>query len=443
MFAVNLDKLFHQILKPALGCTEPVAVALASAAAYQSSEGWTPESSNALANNAAQIHSIRVVMSRSVFKNGFAIAIPNAQGHKGLHMAAALGLFCDPRKRLSLFEDVTPTHIRIAEDLVQRGQVNVEVAEGVPEVYIRVDIEGGPHRGGALIRGEHANIACLWRDADVIYGSADELPAGQNLGAISDLKELSFDQVIALVEELPPSVIDLLRATVAKNIGACEAGLERPMGVGAGYFGEAAGIVQHISSLTAAGSDARMSGHPVEIMTSAGSGNQGVTATIPVVAYARAQQIDEMRMLKAVALSHLVTMHLTCYLGYLSALCGVAIKAGTGAACGLTYLMGGGTREIESAVKIMAATLTGMICDGAKAGCALKVSSAADMALRAASLAMREAEVPRDNGIVGGTADETIRHLVELNRSMSKLDETIVQIMLDKVAAPAAPPSAS
>jgi L-cysteine desulfidase len=125
-------------------------------------------------------------------------------------------------------------------------------------------------------------------------------------------------------------------------------------------------------------------------------------------------------------------MYLTCYLGYLSALCGVAIKAGTGAACGLTYLMGGQSPEIERAVKIMAATLTGMICDGAKIGCALKVSSAADMALRAATLAMRKAEVPDDNGIVAATADETIRNLAQLNRSMGGLDEKIIEIMLSK-----------
>lgn len=429
---MDLAKLFHQILKPALGCTEPVAVALASAAATRAAAGWLPQQAGVATGLPLSVSALRAVMSRSVFKNGFAIALPNAEGHKGLHMAAALGRTCDPGKKLRLFEDVKPEDIRAAEAMVQQGQIHVEVVEDVPEVYIRVEADCGPHSGAALIRGEHAHIACLWRDGQIVYGSEVDTPLAQDLGPIETLKPLSFAQVVELVEDLPISVIDLLRSTVAKNIDACESGLERPMGVGAGYFSNAENIVQHISSLTAAGSDARMSGHPVEIMTSAGSGNQGVTATIPIVAYARAQQIDEDRMLKAVALSHLVTMYLTCYLGYLSALCGVAIKAGTGAACGLTYLMGGGTPEIERAVKIMAATLTGVICDGAKAGCALKVSTATDMALRAATLAMREAEVPRDNGIIGGTADETIRHLAELNRSMGKLDETIVEIMLSK-----------
>jgi len=431
---MDLDKLFHQILKPALGCTEPVAVALASAAATRAAAGWLPQQTESAGHTATPATAVHVVMSRSVFKNGFAIALPNAEGHKGLHMAAALGHACDPGKKLRLFEDVQPADIRAAEAMVQGGQVHVEVVEDVPEVYIRAEAECGAHRGAALIRGEHAHIACLWRDGQIVYGSIEDTPLSGDLGPIDTLKPLSFAEVVALIQNLPAPVIDLLRTTVAKNIDACESGLERPMGVGAGYFSNAENIVQHISSLTAAGSDARMSGLPVEIMTSAGSGNQGVTATIPIVAYARAHQLDEGKMLEAVALSHLVTMYLTCYLGYLSALCGVAIKAGTGAACGLTYLMGGGTPEIERAVKIMAATLTGVICDGAKAGCALKVSTATDMALRAATLAMKEAEVPRDNGIIGGTADETIRHLAALNRSMGKLDETIVEIMLNKAS---------
>jgi L-cysteine desulfidase len=176
-----------------------------------------------------------------------------------------------------------------------------------------------------------------------------------------------------------------------------------------------------------------MSGHPVEIMSSAGSGNQGIMATIPIVVYANTNLIDEQRMLKAVALSHLVTMYVTTYIGYLSALCGVAMKAGIGAACGLTYLMGGGVEDIERAVKIMAATLTGMICDGAKAGCALKVSSAADMATRAATLAIRKAEVPDDNGIVAPTAGETIQNLAKLNQSMRVVDQDIIRIMLGKI----------
>jgi L-cysteine desulfidase len=181
-----------------------------------------------------------------------------------------------------------------------------------------------------------------------------------------------------------------------------------------------------------------MSGFALEIMTSAGSGNQGIIATIPVVTYAKAHKVEERRMLQALALSHLVTMYMTCYIGYLSALCGVAIKAGIGASCGVTYAMGGAEKEVERAVKIMAATLTGMICDGAKIGCALKVSNASEMAVRSAELAMRKAEVPDDNGIVAPTAEGTIRNLAELGRSMESVDQKIIEIMLKKLGTSAA-----
>lgn len=177
-----------------------------------------------------------------------------------------------------------------------------------------------------------------------------------------------------------------------------------------------------------------MSGYPIEIMSSAGSGNQGITATIPIVVYANAHLIDEERTIRALALSHLVTMYLTMHMGYLSAFCGVAIKAGIGAACGLTYLMGGTEEDIERTVKIMAATLTGMICDGAKAVCALKGSTAAERATQAAQLSMKKVEVPDDNGVLGSTADETIANLAYLNRSMEPVDRDIIQIMVGKIA---------
>jgi L-cysteine desulfidase len=247
---------------------------------------------------------------------------------------------------------------------------------------------------------------------------------------------MRFEELLGLTEQLPDSVVELLRETVKKNVDACKAGLAHPMGIGTGYFGAgtwSGNFSDHLASITAAGSDARMSGHPVAIMTSAGSGNQGITATIPIVVYSKSRLIEEESMLRAVALSNLVTMYISCSVGYLSALCGVAIKAGIGAACGLTYLMGGRAGEIERAVKIMAATITGMICDGAKVGCALKVSNAADTALRAATLAMRSAEVPDDNGIVAATAHETIQNLAKLSRSMGSLDQKIIDIMLSKV----------
>lgn len=438
---MNLESLFHQILKPALGCTEPVAVALAAAAATQAAAGWTP-TSQALPLASVQesdVCAIRMRVSRNIFKNAFAILIPNADGRKGIVMSAALGVFCDPRQGMGLFQNLNHELIGAADALVRSKRVEVSISEDAPsDLYIDVEVELKTARGTCTIRDEHSNLACLKQNGAILYG-CDATGTGKrgHSPEVAALKAMSLSELFGLVEHLPEGALSLLRETVDKNVNACKAGLSQPMGIGAGFYGTSGvapgSVSQYISSLTAAGSDARMSGYAVEIMTSGGSGNQGIVATIPVVAYARMHLIDEERMLKAVALSHLMTMYITAYVGYLSALCGVAIKAGIGAACGLTYVMGGTVEDVERAIKIMVATLTGMICDGAKIGCALKVSSAADMAMRAASLAIRKAEVPDDNGIVAVTAEQTIQNLAELSRSMEVVDQKLIEIMLAKI----------
>jgi L-cysteine desulfidase len=436
---VNLEALFHHILKPALGCTDPVAVALASAAAVQASAGWTPASNHPILHPLEHdVPALRLRVSRNIFKNVFAILIPNSGGHKGIIMAGALGAFCDPGQGMGLFRDLDSARIRAAEALSQDRRIQVAIADDVSsDIYIDVQADLAAGTGACIIRDAHDTLTCLKQDGVVIYGGTeggdDQVHCCPEL---ETLKGMSLAEVLAVLEELPDSVLTQLRQTVDKNVAACKAGLSRPMGIGAGYFASYGGnpmsLSHYVSSLAAAGSDARMAGYPLEIMTSAGSGNQGIVATMPVAVYARMHFVDEQRWLKALALSHLITMYITEYVGQLSALCGVAIKAGFGAACGVTYAMGGGLGDVERAIKIMAATLTGMICDGAKIGCALKVSSAAEMAMRAASLAMQKAEVPDDNGIVAPTAEQTIRNLVSLSRSMEAVDQKIIEIMQAK-----------
>jgi len=435
---MNQEALFRQILKPALGCTEPVAAALATSAAAQAAFGWTPERSSLSAIDAAQVRSLRLDVSRNIFKNSFAIYIPNSGGRKGLAIAAALGLFCNPSDGMQLFASITPAQAEAAERMVAAGLLAIRVVDDVPDVYIRAEVVIGEVSGAALVQQRHTHLACLWRAGEVIYGGEREDASASMSEEVAALKAMRFADLLATVDHLDAGTLELLRETVKKNVAASKKGLEHPFGIGAGYYGasrDGDGLSGYLVSLTAAGSDARMAGLPVAIMSSAGSGNQGMIATLPIVVYAHTHLIDEDEMMRAVAFSHLVTMYLTCYLGYLSALCGVAIKAGIGAACGLTVVMGGGAEECERAVKIMAATLTGMICDGAKVGCALKVSTAADMALRAATLAIKKAEAPADNGVVAETADATIANLAKLNSSMSNIDDAIIRIMLDKLGA--------
>lgn len=444
---MDLEKLFPTMLKPALGCTEPVSIALAVAAAVQAAAGWTPDQDRLpLADpDPADIESIRIEVNQNIFKNTFSIYIPNAGGHKGILMATAVGVFCDPRRQLEVFSTVGPQHVEYAQDLMQSGKISVEIAEGPlgTDLYIKATsrIRRGKEilEGVCLIRDYHTNIVMVQRNGEVVFQTADRPRISpvpdENL---EELRGMSIAGIVAQVEHLPPAVKSLLRKAIAMNMKICEAGLAEPLGLGAGYHGigdgEAGSDMSHqVSNLAAAGSDARMAGYPLEVMSLAGSGNQGIIATMPVVSYARGCGLAEERLLQAVALSHLVTMHITLFVGYLSALCGVAIKAGVGAACGITYAMGGDAEDVQRAVKIMAATLSGMICDGAKPGCALKVSSAADMATRAASLAIKKVEVSADDGIVAPTAEQTIRNLAELSRSMEIVDSTIIHIMNEKI----------
>jgi L-cysteine desulfidase len=443
----DLDGLFHNILRPALGCTEPASVALAVASAVQAAGGWTPEVEvlPILPGSAAEIVRIEVRVSRNIFKNTFSIAIPNANGHKGILMSAALGAFCDPRRELELFSLLNREIIQMAECVKDTQKVSVEVVKEVKaELYIEAVVslknQQGLIQGRSVIRHDHSHIVALHQGSRLIYGSnsGDGLcPGGDDAG--EGLKKKTIAELVEMVDDLPPSVCDLVRQTIQMNIAACETGLAQPLGLGTGYYAAGGSEFQnthpfHVATnMAAAGSDTRMSGYPVSVMSSAGSGNQGIIATIPVVVYARHLGVDEACLLRAVAFSHLITMYLTQYVGYLSALCGVSIKAGIGAACGVVYAMGGGADDISQAIKVMAATLTGMICDGAKAGCALKVGTAADMAIRAAILAMKKMQVPDDNGIVAQTAEETIQNLAKLSRSMDAVDEEILEIMMEKI----------
>ena len=441
---MDLEKIFVQTLQPSLGCTELASIAFTVAAAAQATSGWSPErrTTPLICLSSEEVGRIHVQVNQSIFKNAFSVYIPNTAGQRGVVMAAALGAFCDPREGLQLFRNLKSADVAKARELIQARKVKVEIVEAEQtDLYIqaRVLVQSGPLScmGSSVVKYGHTNLIFLKRGEEMIYHQPSRDEQKSFDGDLDELKSLTFQELIQAVEHLPVSVMNLIRKTIALNKKATETGLAQPLGLGVG-FRETHGkenldLVHHISSVAAAGSDARMSGHPVEVMSSAGSGNQGIVATIPVVAYCEIAQIDEDRLLKAVALSHLVTMYMTMHVGALSALCGAAIKAGIGAACGITYAMGGQGSDICRAVKIMIASIAGVICDGAKPGCALKVSSSSAMAVRAAILAMGKLDISETNGIVGRSAEDTVRNLSRLDQSMKAVDDKIVQILQEKL----------
>jgi len=442
----EVEQLLRATLKPALGCTEPVAVAYAVAAAVQAPMGWLPGKTDAFTGDLDQkdIDRVHVAVNRNVFKNAFSITIPNAGGHKGIVMAAALGPWCNPDAGLEIFTGVDERTVLAAQHLIERGAVSVEVvAAEHTNLYIEASVRftrsGSVREGSSLLEDEHTNLILVQSGGQEVFR---RVPSGHSPTAspMEGLAMLTFSDLLKMVEDLSEGSRDLIRQTIELNRRASESGLSEPLGLGIGFYGvedsASPGSAAQLSGAAAAGSDARMSGHPVTVMSSAGSGNQGIVATMPVLEYCREKGTDEEVLLRAVALSHLVTLYITTHMGYLTSLCGVAIKAGLGAACGLTYAMGGRSAEVQRAVKIMAATLSGVICDGAKPGCALKVKSAADMAVQAASLAMKRVEVSGENGIVADTAEETIRNLGQLNESMKDADEKVVELLRQKMVHP-------
>jgi L-cysteine desulfidase len=442
--SLEVEQLLRATLRPALGCTEPVAIAYAVAAAVQAPMGWLPEKAGASACVLAEqdIERIRVSVNRNVFKNAFSITIPNTGGQKGVVMAAALGPWCNPDAGLELFAGIDEHAVAAAKRLIERGAVSVEVvAAEHTNLYIEASVRfmhlGSLREGSSLLEDAHTNLILVKSGEQEVFR---RVPAGHSPTApsVEGLSALTFRDLVQMVEALSEGSRHLIRQTIDLNRRAAESGLSEPLGLGIGFYGledsVSPGSADQLSGAAAAGSDARMSGHSVQVMSSAGSGNQGIIATMPIVAYGREKAMGEEVLLRAVALSHLVTLYVTSHMGYLTSLCGVALKAGLGAACGITYAMGGRSTEVERAVKIMAATLSGVICDGAKPGCALKVKSAADAAVHAASLAMRHVEVSGDNGIVADTAEETIRNLGQLNESMKDADEKVVQLLRQKMA---------
>ncbi len=445
----EVERLLHATLKPALGCTEPVAVAYGVAAAVQAPMGWLPGKSGTLVSDLDEkdIERIGVAVNRNVFKNAFSVTIPNTGGQKGILMAAALGPWCNPDAGLELFAGIDQQVIRAAQRLIARRAVSMDVvAAEHTDLYIEASVRftrsGSLFEGSSLLEDEHTNLILVRSGGQELFR---RVPAEHSHTAslAEGLASLKFSDLVKMAEDLSKGSQDLIRRTIDINCRAAEIGLFQPLGLGIGFYGledyPFAGPAAHLSDPAAAGSDARMSGHPVQVMSSAGSGNQGIIATMPIVAYCRGNEISEPVLLRAVALSHLVTLYATSHMGYLTNLCGVALKAGIGAACGITYAMGGRSAEVERAVKIMAATLSGLICDGAKPGCALKVKSAAETAVHAASLAMKCVKVSGDNGIVADTAEETIRNLGQLNQSMKVADEKVVQLLQRKMVRPESP----
>lgn len=413
---------------PAIGCTEPMCVALAVARATEEL-GECPQR-------------IDVWLSPNILKSAMGVGIPGT-GMVGLPIAIALGaLVGRSAYGLEVLRDVQPEHVEAGKRYVEGDHIHISLKDLCPDkLYVEVTCSTLQHSVTAVIAHEHTRFERLEKDGSDLLGVST-----QNGVASSDDDELEtevqltlkkvFDfattaplEEIAFIDEARQLNESAAQQSLQGNYGHCLGkALSRPLG--RGMMGDS--IFLHILSSTACACDARMAGAKIPVMSNSGSGNQGICATNPVVVFAQENHNTHEEMLRALMLSHLTAIYVKQNLGALSALCGCVV-ASTGSSCGITYLMGGGYREVCYAVKNMIANLTGMICDGAKPSCALKLTTGVSTAVLSAMLAMQGNCVSPVEGIIDDDVDRSIRNLVSIGAdAMNETDRRVLNIMTHK-----------
>lgn len=435
----EIIELIRKEVKPALGCTEPIAVALAVAKAMETVEekcglsgpDWRMEGA----------YSLCIEVSGNILKNGMGVGIPGT-GMVGLHIAAALGAVCGKSSYgLEVLNDLDEASIAKAKEMVEAKDVTVGLAETDHKLYVKATVlcKDG-HSACAVIEDDHDNIVETWFDQAQLTSShkcegADAAAQKSTLDYKLTVKEIvDFASTVAYED------IEFILESRTLNMALAEEGLKGKYGLKVGYainlsankevFGE--DFLSYAMSLTAAASDARMAGCTLAAMSNSGSGNQGITVTMPVIAYSKKYGTDDERLARALVLSHLIAIHIKGYLGKLSALCGCVI-ASTGSSCGLVYLRGGDYEQICAAIKNMIGNITGMVCDGAKVGCAMKVASGVSSALQSAVLAREGICISEHDGIIEKDIEKTIRNLGRIGSvGMQNTDNMILDIMVCK-----------
>ena len=408
--------LIHQEVVPAIGCTEPMCVALCTAKATEQL-GCRPEK-------------IEALLSANILKNAMGVGIPGT-GMIGLPIAIALGaLIGKSDYQLEVLKDLTPEAVEQGRQYIAEGRIHISMKEGISEkLYAEVICSAGGKSARAIIAGSHTHFiedsgACTVERCDDVHA-----PISLNMRLVYDFATTAPLDEIRFIEEARTynmnAAREALKGNYGHNLGKT---IDRPLSKG--IFGNS--IYSHIISRTASACDARMGGAMIPVMSNSGSGNQGICATNPVCVYAKENENTSEELIRALMLSHLTAIYIKQSLGTLSALCGCVV-ASIGSSCGITYLMGGDYERICYSVKNMIANLTGMICDGAKPACSLKISSGVSTALLSSLLAMEGKCVTSSEGIVDDDVDRSIHNLTSIGAdAMCKTDDMVLQIMASK-----------
>lgn len=419
----SIIALIQREVVPAVGCTEPIAVALCTARATETL-GQRPEK-------------ITVMLSANILKNAMGVGIPGT-GMIGLPIAIALGAIVGRSEyELEVIKDVTPETLEEGKAYVDEKRIDIRLKTGITEkLYIDVVCEAADHKAEAVISGSHTNFVYISKDGKTLL---DVKNTGGEDGDNGD-PELCMRTVYDFATTTPVDEIAFILKTRQYNLKAAEESVKGNFGhclgktidrpLSHGIFGNS--IFSHILSKTASACDARMGGAMIPVMSNSGSGNQGICATNPVAVYAMENENTEEELIRALTLSHLTAIYIKQSLGKLSAVCGCVV-ASIGSSCGITYLMGGDYNRVCNSVKNMIANLTGMICDGAKPSCSLKIASGVSTALLSSLLAIEGRCVTAVEGIIDDDVDRSIRNLTRIgSETMNQTDEMVLDIMTHK-----------
>lgn len=419
----EIINLIRREVVPAIGCTEPMAVALCTAYATEAL-GTVPEK-------------IDIQLSANILKNAMGVGIPGT-GMIGLPIAVALGaLIGKSSYRLEVLKDCSPEAVAEGKRFIAEGRIGIALKEGIcDKLYIETVCTAGDRKAKAVIAHEHTRLTYLEGPDGVITDS----PVADTVEEEECRDELTLRRVYEFATTAPIESIEFINEARRLNEQAAAKSLEGNYGhelgktlsrpLGRGIMGDS--MFCHILSATSGACDARMAGAPIPVMSNSGSGNQGIAATMPVVVFAEENHNTEEELTRALILSHLTAIYIKQSLGRLSALCGCVV-ASTGSSCGITYLMGGGYDQVAYSVKNMVANLAGMVCDGAKPSCALKLSSGVSTAVLSAMLAIQNKSVTSAEGLVEDDVDRSIHNLTRVGSvGMDETDRLVLDIMTHK-----------
>lgn len=420
----QIIKLIKKEVVPAIGCTEPIAVSLCVAKATETL-GAIP-------------YKIKIYLSANVLKNAMGVGIPGTN-MVGLPIAIALGAIVGKSEYgLQVLKDLTAESVAAGKVFIDEQRIEISLKEGIADMlYIEARCVKGGDEAIAVIRGQHTHFSFISKNGRTILNEESQIESTKsNTEDIS----LTFSKVYEFSTTAPLDEISFILEAAKLNKAASElsslgkyghnVGKSMDSKFGKQIFGQS--MLSNMISYTAAACDARMDGALIPVMSNSGSGNQGITATLPVLSYAEDINCSEDQLIRALMLSHLTVIYIKLKLGRLSALCG-CVAAATGASCGIAHLMGGNYNQATFAVKNMVANITGMICDGAKPSCALKISSGVSTAVLSAIMAMEDEVVSSQEGIIDDDVDKTIENLTQIgSRGMQETDKLVLNIMTNK-----------